>query len=76
MGSCHDVGLHDKDPATAGSLCDRNGAELALAGLVFAVKPDTIHQSREYMGAGIWVVGATGAIALVGGVIVAVTKPD
>jgi hypothetical protein len=44
-------------------------------GLAFAVIPDTIHDS-DGAGTGRWVVGGTGAIALAGGVIVALSKPD
>jgi hypothetical protein len=46
-----------------------------LFGLTFAVVPDTI-DDPEYTRAGLWVLAGTGAVGLVGAVLVAFSRPD
>jgi hypothetical protein len=46
-----------------------------LFGLTFAVVPDTIDEPK-FTRAGLWVVAGTGAIGLVGAVLVAFSRPD
>ena len=61
----------------SGNRVPRQLAAMAAAltfAFAFAIIPDTIHEQSEYAAVGLWVVGASGALALVGGIVTTLTR--